>query len=120
MSRLSSHVLSRRMTCGLATVFLAAGASVAANSAPAMADPGASRQVSASAPKVVGAAPRSVAAHAAMAGNRHDPDAVLSLNIGLEIRNSAELDRVIAAASTPGNPAYGHYLTHAQYRARYA
>ncbi|MDQ1465929.1 MAG: hypothetical protein QOH10_344 [Actinomycetota bacterium] len=70
--------------------------------------------------KVAGETPRPVASHAVVPLRRHDPDAVLSLNIGLAVRNSAQLDEVIRAASTPGSPAYGHYLTPAQYQAGYA
>ncbi len=36
------------------------------------------------------------------------------------VRDSAGLDALINAASTPGSPQYGHYLTNAQYMATYA
>jgi hypothetical protein len=51
---------------------------------------------------------------------RHDVNAVLRLNVGLAVRNSAQLDAVIRAASTPGSRRYGHYLTNAQYMKTYA
>jgi hypothetical protein len=44
----------------------------------------------------------------------------LDLNVALDVRNSDKLNALIAAASTPGNPDYGHYLTQAQYMAQYA
>src|SRR5262249_18012955 len=46
--------------------------------------------------------------------------AQLSVNVNLAVRESAQLDGVIAAASTPGSPSYGHYLTEGEYMARYA
>lgn len=50
----------------------------------------------------------------------HDPSSVLQINVGLAARESGSLDELIKAASTPGSPQYGHYLTKAQYMARYA
>jgi hypothetical protein len=70
--------------------------------------------------RIVGDVPLLVAHGAVMPVARHDASAVLSLNVGLDVRNSVELDSVIRAASTPGNPGFGHYLTPAQYRAGYA
>ncbi|HEY5012123.1 MAG TPA: protease pro-enzyme activation domain-containing protein, partial [Acidimicrobiia bacterium] len=70
--------------------------------------------------KIVGTAPHAVAAHAVVATRPHDATAVLTLNLGLTVRNSAELDARIREASTPGSPGYGRYLTAAEYRARYA
>jgi kumamolisin len=49
----------------------------------------------------------------------HNPNDVLRLNVGLGVHNSAQLDAVIRAASAPGRR-HGHYLTNAQYMARYA
>lgn len=46
--------------------------------------------------------------------------AVLSVNVGLAVRQSSRLNSLIQAASTPGSPDYGHYLTNAQYLATYA
>jgi Pro-kumamolisin, activation domain/Bacterial Ig-like domain (group 3)/Subtilase family len=62
-----------------------------------------------------------VVAHgqAALHGH-HNPNEVFRLNVGLAVRDSAGLDALIKAAGTPGNPQYGHYLTNAQYLARYA
>jgi kumamolisin len=70
--------------------------------------------------KLVGDTPQPVAAHAVAPLNRHDANAVLSLNVGLAVHNSDGLDSLIRAASTPGNPAYGHYLSAAQYRTEFA
>jgi kumamolisin len=56
---------------------------------------------------------------ASVAFGPHDANAVLSLNVGLDVRNSSGLDAVIRAASTPGSRDFGHYLTRAQYRALY-
>jgi subtilase family serine protease len=70
--------------------------------------------------KIVGTTPRAVSADAVVATRPHDATAVLTLNLGLAVRNSADLDARIRAASTPGDPGYGHYLTNAEYRARYA
>jgi kumamolisin len=69
---------------------------------------------------VVGTTPFSVSPKAVRLLHRHDGNAVLSLVVGLEVRNSSQLDEVIRAASTPGSPQYGSYLTRAQYRAMYA
>lgn len=51
---------------------------------------------------------------------RHNGNDLFSLNVGLAVRNSAGLDALIRAASTPGNAQYGHYLTNGQYLASYA
>jgi len=48
------------------------------------------------------------------------PSTGLDLNVGLRVRDSAKLDALIAAASDPRSPSYGHYLTNAEYMARYA
>ena len=64
--------------------------------------------------KIVGRVPVPVTSHAVGARRHHDADAVLALNLGLAVHHSAELDEVIRAASTPGSPSYGRYLTQAQ------
>ena len=46
--------------------------------------------------------------------------ATLSLNVDLATREPAQLEELIRAASTPGSPSYGHYLTPVQYAARFA
>jgi len=51
---------------------------------------------------------------------RHDPQALLILDLGLVVRDSATLDALIAAANIPGNPRYGRYLSNAEYVARFA
>ena len=48
------------------------------------------------------------------------PSTGLDLNIGLKARDATKLDALIAAASDPRSPSFGHYLTNAQYMARYA
>src|SRR5579862_7319310 len=68
----------------------------------------------------VGAVPPSVAGRAAFLVQHHDPNAPVSLDLGLDVRNSAALDALIEAASTPGSPAYGHFLSPAQYISGYA
>jgi kumamolisin len=66
------------------------------------------------------AAPAPVANGTAVLKGKHAASAALTLNVGLAPRDSGRLDEVIAAASTPGSPEYGHYLTNAQYLAEYA
>ncbi|QMU77801.1 hypothetical protein GXW83_21025 [Streptacidiphilus sp. PB12-B1b] len=44
----------------------------------------------------------------------------LSVAVTLKLRNTAQLSHFVAAASTPGTAAYGHYLTAAQFAAGYA
>ncbi|MDH6111991.1 subtilase family serine protease [Kitasatospora sp. MAP12-15] len=43
----------------------------------------------------------------------------LSVAVSLKLRNTADLDRFLTAVSTPGSNEYGHYLTPAQFNARY-
>jgi subtilase family serine protease len=50
----------------------------------------------------------------------HASIAALELNVGLSVRNDGQLKAAIAAASTPGSPSYGKYLTKADYMASYA
>ena len=64
--------------------------------------------------------PAVVAQGKAIVRARHNADAMLTLNIGLGVHNSAQLDALIGAASDPQSPAYGHYLTRAQYLASFA
>src|SRR5271156_1731571 len=47
-------------------------------------------------------------------------NASVSLNVDLATREPVELEELIRAASTPGSPSYGHYLTPEQYDARFA
>ena len=105
---------SRRVLRAATAALLAISTTIAAGTAAH------AEQHKTAASKIVGMAPRSVASHAVTPHRRHDPNTVLSLNVGLVIRHSTELDGVIRAASTPGDPAYGHYLSQAQYRARYS
>ena len=102
----------------IAAIVLTATSSLAAASAPVGAAPAPPKRPAAA--KVVGRVPSPVTSHAVAARRPHDSDAVLALNLGLAVHHSAELDEVIRAASTPGSPSYGRYLTQAQYKARYA
>ncbi len=67
-----------------------------------------------------GNTPPPVAHGRASLRGHHDAESSLRVNVGLAVRNSHQLDALIKAASTPGNPGYGHYLTDAQYMATYA
>ena len=64
--------------------------------------------------------PLPVADGTATLHGHHNRASILRMNVGLFVRNSAQLDALIKAASTPGNPGYRHYLTQAQYLAGYA
>ncbi|WP_329565941.1 protease pro-enzyme activation domain-containing protein [Kitasatospora sp. NBC_01266] len=44
----------------------------------------------------------------------------LSVAVSLKLRNSAELDQFLADVANPASANYGHYLTPAQFEARYA
>ncbi len=69
---------------------------------------------------LIGQTPDVVTHGAATLIGHHDPNAILTLNIGLGVHNSAALDGIIAAASDPNSPQYGHYLTPAQYMQQFA
>ena len=116
---------SRRVRRAFTVGASAAVSIVIGVSAPPAGAAGARHDAGASAPsvaasKIVGTVPRPVTSHAVANRRHHDSDAVLALNLGLAVHHSAELDAVIRDASTPGSPAYGRYLTQAQYKARYA
>ena len=64
--------------------------------------------------------PAVVAQHKANVRAHHNAAATLTLNIGLGVHNRAQLDTLISAVSDPQSPAYGHYLTRAQYLASFA
>jgi len=51
---------------------------------------------------------------------QQNPATPLTLTIGLAAHDSTALDALIVAASDPTSPSYGHYLTPAQYMARFA
>jgi len=61
-----------------------------------------------------------VAAANATVRGAHTSAVALKLNVDLSVRNDANLKAAITAASTPGGPGYGHYLTPAEYMATYA
>ena len=44
----------------------------------------------------------------------------LQILVGLRLRGQVQLDSLINAVNTPGNPSYGHFLTPAQFAATYA
>ncbi|MDH6119613.1 subtilase family serine protease [Kitasatospora sp. GAS204A] len=44
----------------------------------------------------------------------------ISVAVGLKLRNTADLDKFLADVANPASPNYGHYLTPAQFAARYA
>jgi kumamolisin len=69
---------------------------------------------------VAGEVPPPVAQLVASSRGAHPASATLSLNVNLTVRESTKLQEVIAAASTPGSPSFGHYLTEAEYMAEYA
>src|ERR1700746_296553 len=64
--------------------------------------------------------PAVVAQGKAQNRGRHNGNELFTLNVGLAVRDSSGLDALIKAASSPGSPQYGHYLTNAQYMASYA
>jgi kumamolisin len=69
---------------------------------------------------IPGDVPEVVAQGKARALGHHDPNAVFRVNVDLGFRNSDALDQLIQAITTPGDPQYGHYLTLAQFHARFS
>ncbi len=69
---------------------------------------------------LTGQTPVVVAHGSAQLVGAHPPASTLAFNVDLPVRESAALNRLIEQASTPGSSGYGHYLTQAQYRARFA
>jgi kumamolisin len=63
--------------------------------------------------------PDVVLRHTATLLRHHDATDILTLDIGLAVRDRAGLAATITAASDPRSPHYGHYLTRAEYKARY-
>lgn len=70
--------------------------------------------------EIKGDRPAPVAQGTAHLDSHHDPNHVLRINVGLAIRDSDGLDRLIRSTRMPGNPQYGRYLTNEQFKARYA
>jgi subtilase family serine protease len=59
--------------------------------------------------------------HAALSATNTVPAALsIGFVVALPLRNEAELDRLLAAISNPDSPQYRHFLTGAQFAARYA
>jgi kumamolisin len=102
--------LSARRAAALGA-FVSAVAVLAASS-PAWGQPGQKT--------VAGEVPPPVSQLVAGSRGAHSSSATLNLNVDLAVREPAKLDSVIAAASTPGSPSYGHYLNEAEYMAGYA
>jgi len=69
---------------------------------------------------LVGQTPDAVTQGKATLRGHHNSDAALTLNISLGVHNSAQLDAIIATASSPLSPQYGHYLTRAEYLTQFA
>jgi subtilase family serine protease len=69
---------------------------------------------------IAGYVPAVIANGQASVRGGHDPNDVLSLNVGLGVRAPAKAAAVAKAVSTPGTKQYGDYLTNAQYMADYA
>jgi len=69
---------------------------------------------------LVAQTPDVVARGAAIVRGHYDPNAPLTLDIGLGVHNSSDLDAIIAAASDPASPQYRHYLSNDAYLARFA
>ena len=85
--------------CGAAVVFAGSGSGA--------------RTAHADSPQVIaGVTPAVVADGSAVQTGETSDSATLSLNVGLAVRDSSGLDALIAAASDPSSPQYGHYLTH--------
>src|ERR1700739_1423021 len=57
--------------------------------------------------------------HAEKAGAVEDGKKI-QISVHLSFRNQDALDKLIEAQVTPGAPEYGHYLTPAQFHARFA
>ena len=88
-------------------VLVQAGAGLAAA-------PGSERQA------IPRATPAAVAQGLATPTGAYPADTTMQVNVGLAVRNPAQLDDLITAASTPGSPSYGRYLTQAEYLADFA
>jgi hypothetical protein len=71
-------------------------------------------------PPIAADVPDVVAHGKAVALGHHDPSAVLRVNVDLGFRNSDAVDQLIQDVTTPGSPQYGHYLTVAQFQARFS
>jgi kumamolisin len=120
MDAYGANRISRRLTrpfaAGVATALV-----IAVGTMPAQATSrGAARLPHPTSFTIAGDTATAVASTAARLQAHHAAAAVLSLNVSLTVRDSAGLDAVIRAASTPGSPQFGHYLTPAQYMADYA
>ncbi len=66
------------------------------------------------------ATPAAVTQGLATPTGAYPADTTMQVNVGLAVRNPAQLDDLIAAASTPGSPSYGRYLTQEEYLADFA
>ncbi len=110
-------IIRKKITMALLTTIVAGALTLT----PALSDRVPGAHASPPPPHIlVGQTPDVVMQGRAVLRGHHDPTALLHLNIGLGVHDSAALDEAIAAASTPGSPQYGHYLTRAQYLAQFA
>ncbi len=69
---------------------------------------------------LAGQTPDAVVRGAVTLRGHHTAEAVLTLDIGLAVRDSARLDALISAANNPSSASYGHYLSNDQYMAQFA
>ena len=69
---------------------------------------------------VAGGVPGVVSNGVAQRVGERRASAPLHVSVVLPVREGPELEAAIAAASTPGSPSYGRYLSNAEYMARFA
>jgi len=87
-------------------------AALALLSLPALTAPNAVR------PRLSGHVPAAAIAHSRLLGRVASAQTV-SLALTLPLRNQADLTDLLARLSTPGDPQYGHFLTPAEFTARF-
>ncbi|HTU98475.1 MAG TPA: protease pro-enzyme activation domain-containing protein [Solirubrobacteraceae bacterium] len=106
-----AHLIHRLAAALAAAVMLAAGLAAAAQAAPA-------RGTAVGASMRIGRAP-AIPAGASARGSLPGSDTI-DATVALQPRNPAALTAFVKAVSTPGSPVYHHYLTVAQFAARFA
>jgi subtilase family serine protease len=75
--------------------------------------------VAQAAPITAAAIPQAVASHAATLLGALSRDATLQVSVSLPMRNQAARDQMLAAIYNPASPLYRHYLSVADYTARF-
>ncbi|MFJ6212759.1 protease pro-enzyme activation domain-containing protein [Streptomyces sp. NPDC092296] len=105
---------SRHLAAAAAAALLPLGVA-AVGTAPAYATAGPSAASRTVLPQTLSPA----VAHSQAQGDVPDSRRI-SVAVSLKLRDTAGLDRFLAAVSTPGSAEYGHYLTPDQFAARYA